>query len=163
MLPPLPLLAVRPVCRSAADRAIPAPTGTPGFTLVEVMVAAVVLVLAITTAITTLQRGFQALDTARHTTHASQIMQSELERLRLKNWAQLQDLQSSGDTTVPVAAVRGATSNFTCERHIADLKADMKEVTLVARWHGYDGRPHALRYVTRYGKTGLYDYFYTAH
>jgi hypothetical protein len=62
-----------------------------------------------------------------------------------------------------VAAVRGAANNFTCERHITDLKTDMKEVTLVARWHGYDGRPHALRYVTRYGKSGLYDYFYTAH
>ncbi len=54
-----------------------------GFTLIEVMVAAIVLVLAITTAVTTLQRGFQALDTARQTTYASQVMQSELERLRL--------------------------------------------------------------------------------
>lgn len=125
--------------------------------------AAVVLVLAITTAITTLQRGFQALDTARHTTHASQVMQSELERLRLKNWSQLQDLQQSGDTTVPVSAIRGTASNLACERRIADLKTDMKEVTLVARWTGYDGRPHTLRYVTRYGKSGLYDYFYTAH
>jgi hypothetical protein len=23
--------------------------------------------------------------------------------------------------------------------------------------------PHTLRYMTRYGKSGLYDYFYTSH
>jgi len=127
------------------------------------MVAAVVLVLAITTSVTTLQRGFQALDTARHTTYASQVMQSELERLRLKSWTQLQELQRSGQTAVAVADVRGTAGAFACERVIKDYKADMKEVTLIARWRGYDGRPHSLHYITRYGKAGLYDYFYTAH
>ena len=39
----------------------------------------------------------------------------------------------------------------------------MKEITLISTWQGYDGRPHTLRFVTRYGKTGLYDYFYTSH
>lgn len=133
------------------------------FTLVEVMIAASVLVLCITTSITTLQSGFQAVDTARHTTFASQVMQSELERLRLKSWAQIQALQDASDTTVSTAGIAGASSSFRCTRTIADLKIDMKEITLVATWNGYDGRPHALRYVTRYGKSGLYDYFYTAH
>jgi len=134
-----------------------------GFTLVEVMVAATVLVLAITSSITTLQRGFQALDTARNTTHASQVMQSELERLRLKSWAQLQALQDSGDTKVAVAALRGTAGNLTCRRIITGPKTDMKEITLIFSWNGYDGRPHTLRYLTRYGKAGLYDYFYTSH
>ena len=127
------------------------------------MAASVVLILAITTSITTLQRGFQALDTARQTTLASQVMQSELERLRLKNWAQLQALQESTDTVVSLGGRAGAGANFQCRRQIRDLKSDMKEVALVATWNGYDGRPHELRLVTRYARSGLYDYFYTAH
>ena len=127
------------------------------------MIAAIVLVLAITSAITTLQRGFQALDTARNTTYASQVMQSELERLRLKSWAQMQALQDSRDTSVATTGVVGASGSFQCTRTIRDLKIDMKEITLLSEWKGYDGRPHALRYITRYGKSGLYDYFYTAH
>ena len=127
------------------------------------MIAAGVLVLGITTAITTLQRGFQALDTARNTTYASQVMQSELERLRLKSWSQLQSLQDSGESTVATTAVAGVTGSLRCRRSIRDLKPDMKEITLVSEWNGYDGRPHAVRYITRYGRSGLYDYFYTAH
>lgn len=128
------------------------------------MVAAVVLILGITTAILTLQRGFQAIDTARNYTYASQVMQSEMERLRLKSWAQLQALQDGGSNVVTASAVRGtASTSFNCTRTIRDLRTDMKEITLVSTWRGMDGRPHTVRYVTRYGKTGLYDYFYTAH
>jgi type II secretory pathway pseudopilin PulG len=134
------------------------------FTLVEVMVASVVLILGITTAITTLQHGFRAVDTARNYTYASQVMQSELERLRLKNWAQLEEVQNSGNHTVTITGVSGtASASFTCERTIKDLKPDMKEITLVSTWRGIDGRTHTVRYITRYGKSGLYDYFYTSH
>lgn len=134
------------------------------FSLVEVMIASIVLVLAITTAITALQSGLQAVDTARGFTYASQVMQSELERLRLKSWSQIEELQSSGDTRVSYAIVSGSPAGtFTCRRSIRNLKADMKEITLESTWRGYDGREHTARFITRYGKTGLYDYFYTAH
>lgn len=135
-----------------------------GFTILEVMIASIVLVLSITTAITTLQSGLQAVDTARNYTFASQVMQSELERLRLKSWEQIQALQGGRDNAVVVTAVKGtASSTFTCTRSIRDFKTDMKEIMLNAAWRGYDGRPHALRFITRYGKNGLYDYFYTSH
>lgn len=127
------------------------------------MIASIVMVLAITSAITTLQRGFQALDTARNTTYASQVMQSELERLRLKSWAQIQTLQDSGESAVTVSGITGGSGSFRCARTISDLKTDMKQITLVSTWNGYDGRPHTVSYITRYGRSGLYDYFYTAH
>jgi hypothetical protein len=129
-----------------------------------VLIASIVLVLAITTAITTLQNGMRAVDTARGFTYASQVMQSELERLRLKSWSQIQALQDSSNSTVDVQSVAGAPSaTFTCSRTIRELKTDMKENTLESSWRGSDGRPHAARFITRYGKSGLYDYFYTAH
>ena len=133
-----------------------------GFTLVEVMVASIVLVFGIVTAVTTSQRGLQALDTARNLTTASQIMQSEMERIRLLSWTQLQALQQSGNTAVTLVA--GAdTGRFTCTREITDSKTDMKQITLTANWRGYDGREHTARLITRYGKSGLNDYFYTTH
>lgn len=138
-------------------------TQAGGFTIVEVMAAAVVLVLGITTSILTLQSGLQAMDTARHFTVASQVMQSELERLRLKSWSQLQALEDSGDTAVAIPNLGAGSGTFTCTRAINDLRDDMKEIILIATWHGYDGRSHTVRFMTRYGKTGLYDYFYTAH
>lgn len=127
------------------------------FTLVEVMVASTVLIFGIVSAITVSQRGLQALDTARNLTTATQLMQNEMERVRLLNWAQLGTLQQSGDTTV----THPDSDRFTCTREIADVKTDMKEIRLVASWRGYDGRPHTARLITRYGKNGLNDYFYT--
>ncbi len=139
-------------------------TGSEGFSLVEVMMASFVLVLAIVGAITTLQRGFQALDTARSYNYASQVMQSELERLRLFSWNQLQTLQTSGNTTVDTTPVPGSTApGFSCIRSIRDLRTGMKEITLTATWSGHDGRSHNARFITRYSQNGLYDYFYTAH
>jgi Tfp pilus assembly protein PilV len=141
--------------RSAAARA---------FTLVEVMIAAIVMVLAITTAITTLQRGLQAVDTARGYTYASQVMQSELERLRVKSWTQMQALQEGSDNTVNTAGTGAApAAGFTCTRTVRAAKENMLEIMLESKWRGYDGRPHVARFVTRYGKNGLYDYFYTSH
>lgn len=149
---------------AAASRRRAGAARAGGFTLVEVMVASIVLVLGITTSITTLQQGFRAVDSARNYTFASQVMQSEFERLRLKSWSQLEDLQNSRETTVSVPALSGmATGSFSCVRAIRDLKTDMKEITLVSTWRGIDGREHTVRYVTRYGRSGLYDYFYTSH
>jgi prepilin-type N-terminal cleavage/methylation domain-containing protein len=131
-----------------------------GFTILEVMVAATVLALGVAGVVTVSQQGLQALDTARHLTAASQAMQSEMERVRLMSWAQLQALQDSGVDTV---TVEGGQGRYTCTREIRDVKTNMKEIILLASWKGLDGRPHTARLITRYGRTGLNDYFYTAH
>lgn len=131
------------------------------FTLLEVMVAATVLLFGIATAITALQQGFQAVDTARTLTQAGQLMQTELEQLRLKNWSQLQALQAAGGSTVTLEGTAGA--RFTCTREITDVKTGMKKITLTTTWRGYDGRPHTARLITCYGQTGLNDYFYTTY
>ncbi|MBI2497610.1 MAG: hypothetical protein HYV75_06755 [Opitutae bacterium] len=48
-------------------------------------------------------------------------------------------------------------------REITDVKTGMKQISLTAAWRGYDGRPHTARLITRYGRNGLNDYFYTVH
>lgn len=145
-------MSARPTSQRPADRR--------AFSLVEVMVAATVLIFGLVSVIVVSQRGLQALDSARHLTQASQLLQSEMERLRLMSWAQLQALQDAGGGAAPADPL---PAGFRFTRDIRDLKTGMKEITVAATWRGYDGTEHSARLITRYGKLGLNDYFYTTH
>lgn len=149
------------------------------FTLVEVMVAATVMVLTLTSSLIVVQHGMRALDTARYTTLAGQILQSQMEKLRLLTWTQLTNATSgpvayttfTPDLTATATAqinrfIVGGTPGK-CAQSIVSapspFDATMKIITLTATWNGIDGRPHSLSYITHYGKTGLSDFFYTSH
>lgn len=144
------------------DPLAPARRGTTAFTLVEVVLAGFVLVLGIASSLLVLQRGFQALDTARHLTAATQVMQSEMERLRLLDWSQLQALENSQGSSSPVDTGQSG-DRFSCVRRIENYKPDMKQIVLTASWHGHDGRLHTVHLITRYCRDGLNDYYYTVH
>ena len=130
------------------------------------------MVMAITSSITAMQRAFNALDYARKVTLAGQVMQSELEGMRLVNWSELTDATkypSSEDITTKAKGTFGGStaliSTFTVTRQITDVasRVDMKEITLTTTWKTYDGRTHSRSYTTYYGRNGLYDYFYNSY
>jgi hypothetical protein len=124
------------------------------------MVASCVLMLGISGALVTLQRSLNSIAQTRQLDAASQLMQTELERLRLLSWRQLEELQSEDQTEF--APPPGSDfAHFNYERQIRDIRDGMKEITLVAFWGGLDGRAHSARLVTRYSRSGLNDYFYT--
>jgi Tfp pilus assembly protein PilV len=139
-----------------------------GFTIVEVMMAALVMAFAISTSITTMQRGYRALDTARNITIAGQIMQSEFEKMRLRDWSVIDAY--TGTTASPAAVTVDAsfTSNafigtrFTMTRSNTLLRAGMRQITLTVTWRNYDGRSLSRSYTSYYGQNGLYDYFYNS-
>ena len=159
------------------------PASARAFTIMEVMMATFVLALGIVTCITALQYGMRQVDTARNMTLAGQIMQSEMEVLRLQNWAQISALETaqaspttpttidpattitSGTSTTLDARLTAIANRFVCTRLVESIsgKADMKIVTLRVSWSGVDGRAHDLVFQTRYAKNGLSDYFYVAH
>jgi hypothetical protein len=143
------------------------------------MVAATVMVFAITTSITTMQSAFLALDSARNTTLAGQILQSEFEKMRLKDWNTVvggsgyagYEYNADGSavaqpvtlTIDPVYTSNAAIGNrFTLTRTVSDVHTDMKKITLLITWRGYDGRSVSRSYYTYYGKNGLYDFFYNS-
>ncbi len=134
--------------------------GRRAFTLLEVMLAGLVLALGLASSVIILVRGFQDLDTARRLTAATQVMENEMERLRLQGWDQIQGLQDAGDRAV-AAGRELAAARVTCTRDIRDVKAGMKEIVLTATWPGLDGRAHSASLITRYGRNGLNDYYYT--
>jgi Tfp pilus assembly protein PilV len=133
-----------------------------GFTLVEVMLASFVLALAISTAITTLQRGFADLDSARNIETACRILQCELEKERLMTWAQVSvaSLQPAIDSSFQ--SIPSVAGRFTLSRSIATVpnhSGNMLQITLTATWRTYDGRSQRRSLTTYYGNGGLYAYF----
>jgi hypothetical protein len=138
-----------------------------GYTILETMFGAMVMVLAITTSITTMQRAFLALECARKVTMAGQIMQGEFEKMRLEDWSVIAGYPASADITATAkasfASSSAITGTFTLRRTVSEVHPDMKLITLATTWKGYDGRTHSREYSTYYGKNGLYDYFYNSY
>lgn len=140
-----------------------------GFTLVEVAIAAAVMALAISGSIIVLQRGFKSIDNARNTTLAAQIMQSEMERIRLLNWSNVAALGASEAINLSTIFPSGTTttamqSRFTATRTCADISGkvgEMKSITITVTWKGLDSLTHTRTTTTYYCKNGLYDYYYT--
>ncbi len=142
------------------------------FTIIEVTMAAAVMALSISTSILVMGRGFASLDSARCISYASQIMQSELERMRLTQWG---DGTAAGNgttgvtaypttlTTVPIDSTFVTSGDFgsrmTLQRIAANVHTGMIQVTLTITWKAYDGHTLSRTYITYYGQKGLYDYF----
>lgn len=142
-----------------------------GFTLVEVMMASFVLVFVLLGTLTALQQGFTLLDTARNTTLAGQVIQSEIEDLRLRPWVSLPtsgtiDLAASIGGSLNIAEREALAKRFTAIRTITDVsgrEANFKNVTVSVTWTDLGGRSHIRNYQTLLGRNGLSDYFVTTH
>ncbi len=143
--------------------------------------ATAVMALGISTAIVALQQGFRFLDVARGTTLASQILQSEIERLRMLSWTNVTTMATATDTTAPfpsgspagVEMFDGATyfsghssiaGDYIITRTVTldgTRPSDLANITVSVQWRSYDGRTHRRSFQTKYMKNGLYDYYYT--
>lgn len=150
---------MRPIGSSAPPKARAA------FTILEVMMAACVMALAITTSITTMQRGFATLDSARNLTLAGQIMVCEMEKVRMLDWATVNGSDYLGSHAVTVdssfTSVPKIANRFTLTREVATAgSADMLQITLTISWKNYDGRTLTRSYMTYYAHYGIHDYLY---
>jgi Tfp pilus assembly protein PilV len=140
-----------------------------GFSILEVMFAAIVMAFAIVTSITTMQRSYLSLDTARNITIAGQIMQSELEKMRLRDWSVINGYATSPTTLTIDSSFTSnpiVGSRFSLVRTITDIATGtsdgMKQITLTVTWTSYDKRQLSRSYSSYYGQNGLYDYFYNS-
>ena len=132
------------------------------FTLMEVAVAAFVLSLAITTSITTLQRAFANLDTARNLSTASAILQTEMENERLFTWTKIND--STYQPTIDASFLRNPSvaGRFTLSRTVTPVgsRTAQAQVTLTVRWRNYDGRSLSRSFTSYFTQGGLNDFVY---
>ena len=134
--------------------------------------AATVMALAISTSILVMQRGFSSLDSSRCISYASQIMQSEMEKMRLTQWG---NGTAAGNGTTGVTAYPAILttltidssftstgdvgSRMTLKRIAEDVHTGMIKVTLTISWTTSDMHTLSRSYITYYGKNGLYDFF----
>jgi Tfp pilus assembly protein PilV len=115
-----------------------------GFTIVEVMMAAVILVVGFIGMISAITVGSEMLATARRQTLATQIIHHEFEKLRLSSWstisAPLATISATNYTSLTpddtqfdtVITASGATFNFS--RTVTNVTSDLYEVTLTVTW-----------------------------
>lgn len=136
--------------------------------------ATFVMAFGIATSIIALQMGYRAIDVARDGTLAAQIMQSEIERLRLLPWHNsstaavdsICELPASETISLATMFTTAAplTSKYTVARTVSSDSArpdDIRYIGLTVTWRSSDGRPHSRSFTTMYAKNGLYDYYYT--
>ncbi|HYD85108.1 MAG TPA: hypothetical protein VEA63_13680 [Opitutus sp.] len=127
--------------------------------------ASFLMVLGISTSIIAMQMGFRNLDVARGNTLASQIMQSEIERLRLMSFTQITALPASDtvDLSTMFTTNTALAARFTVTRTVATdgTRADVRYITVSVQWNSYDGKSHTRSFTSMYAKDGLYDYYYT--
>lgn len=119
-----------------------------------------VLLFVFMSALAALTIGFRMLEEARTSTLASQILQSEMENLRLKNWTQLNALPATEPFTIEVDTALAGFPKFSCTRSLYTVQADIRQAVLTAAWVSKDGRARSRRYVTYIAKEGINDYFY---
>lgn len=138
-------------------------TQKKAFTVVEVMMATGIMALVIATSITTLQRGFISVASARGIAVAGQILQTEFENIRLSDWTTV-DAYPAGPTTLTIPATYTSLptvgNRYTLSRTTATPMADMKSITLTVTWTTMEGRSLTRSQTTYYGRFGLFDFFY---
>lgn len=142
-----------------------------GFTIMEVAMATFVMAFGIASSIIAMQTGFKQIDLARGTTIAAQIIQSEMERLRMMSWTDINRLHR--DNPNPTSdTFDGANffsdnpdlvGKYTIIRTISNNAAtsEIKDLKVSVRWQTYDGRAHERNFTALYAMNGLYDYYYT--
>jgi Tfp pilus assembly protein PilV len=137
-----------------------------GFTILEVAMATFIMALGIATSIIAMQSGFRHLDLARGSTLASQILQSEMERIRLMSWGGVTALAATetfdGGTYFSNSAdVVGRYSVTRTRTADSGRPSDVMHLNIAVTWKTYDGRPHTRSFNSIYSRNGLYDYYYT--
>lgn len=126
-----------------------------GFTLIEVLLAAVVMLAGIVGMMQAVTSGSEMLDVSRKQTVATQIIHGEIEKIRVCDWSEISALPTT--SLVPLSSSFQASSpSFKCSRSVSDVKTDLKQVTYTVTWVGSTGRSYTRSGSTYVGKNGLY-------
>ena len=137
-------------------------TGQEGFTLVEVIVSMFLMAIVFTSAFGSYFLGMRIIQDSREEVRASQIIQSELERLRTKNWQQLNAMtKNQFEYFEPQGTfVKKYSKNYTAFRVIIDDSATRKWAVIFVQWKNSRGKAVNQAFSTVFTKDGLNDYYY---
>lgn len=134
--------------------------------------ATFVMAFGIATSIIAMQTGFRQMDLARTSSIAEQIIQNEMERLRMMSWTGITTPTPTGpfgsaDIKLTTYFSNNATistifkGTTTVAYDPSSAANDIVDMTVSVTWTTFDGRSHTRSYTSIYCKNGLYDYYYT--
>jgi Tfp pilus assembly protein PilV len=137
------------------------------FTIAEVGIAAALLVVGLCGTLVLLTKGMQVTETARNSTIAGQILQSEMERIRLSTWEDVKKLPESPNfpEIVPTGTfsldekLKSRFKLYLTTSYTPSRDLTMKDVVLKVTWTDFNGTSHERRLTSRYCKEGLYDFY----
>lgn len=132
------------------------------------------MVFAIASSIVAMQVGFRSLDLARGTTLASQILQSEIENVRLMAWEDIITLPATVDLIEELKSrPAGEPLDYVETELVKRFQSvtrtvqpvpgapDMRQIVITAVWTTRDGHLHTRSTATHYCRNGLNDFFAT--
>ena len=134
---------------------------TSGFTLVEVIVSMFILGIIFTSAFSTYMLGLNMIEDSREEVRVSQIIQSEIERLRTKNWSQLKNMQPTSYFDPSGEFAQIYAKNYKCFRYLIPLDTgDKMLVAIRVEWKNSTGLKSIRWFNTIFTQNGLNDYYY---
>ncbi|TVR45800.1 MAG: type II secretion system protein, partial [Puniceicoccaceae bacterium] len=119
-----------------------------GFTIMEVVIATSVVAMLFASVVMSLGISFRFLDNARLSTLASQVLQSEVETMRLLSWDQIIQLDEEADLAIEQGLADAAFERFSGTRRIIHDHDHRITLEVEVRWEGINGREHERRYIT---------------
>ncbi len=128
------------------------------------MVGLVLASLVAAGAFASMRIGYGVIEDARDTTRVSQIMQAEIERLRVMPWSRLSELPEESDfmddAEYDGAFERAFPGRYSGERIVRKRQGrdDQLEVRVAVMWEA-NGRTHRQAYRTFFTRDGLNDYY----
>jgi len=143
-----------------SDHQVPgAPGSKGGFTLAEAMIGVMILGLTLASCLMSVRVMFHQAENVRYNGLASQVLQSEMENLRLMNWAQIQTL-TTGTFEMDEEYHDSPAQAFVRQRIVTEITPDLRQITLTVEWTGQNGVTSTRLYSTFFSRHGLNDYYY---
>ncbi len=121
-----------------------------------------VLGMVIASTIAALRTGFTMIQLARDNTMAAQILQSEMENLRMMSWVELNALPEEEAMEVGLDFDSRIAERYQTTRRVFNDngRAGIKEVELEIRWVTTGGAEQQRVFRTLFSREGLNDYYY---
>lgn len=105
-----------------------------GFTIIEVMMAATILLVGFIGLMQAVTIGSESLDTARKLQIASQIATAEIEKLRGGDWSTVASLPASATISISSAGtITGDLTQFSLTNHTTSSSDDNTDLSLLAK------------------------------
>ena len=129
-----------------------------GFTIMEALIAAMILGLALASVLAISSHSFRYLSDIRLTARSSQVLQQKMEDLRLLSWTDLQSISNNFSDSMTPGTFRGTITMVPYDTYGSITSAT--RVTLMVTWTNRNSRISTNTLSTIIANGGLNKYIF---